>query len=115
MSTKQFLELTQLAEASYAEFDSYRFIEALTREGMSYSQADALDDKWQLVPGAHRPNTASGAGYAMGLTNLYNLFTMLGGASGFSTSGLTNTNEAVEKPDFRLPMQSTLQFFEGTG
>lgn len=60
----QFFELAQLAEASYADF-SDPDIEARAAlidngDGFSPTQADLFLADWQIVSGAHRPNTDSG-------------------------------------------------------
>ena len=60
INTTEFFELTQLAEASYAEFDRFTAKTALTNAGFSDKQATDFLADWQLVAGAHRPNTDSG-------------------------------------------------------
>jgi hypothetical protein len=63
LGTKDFFELAQLAEASYAEFSLFaanKSKDALVADGFSNKQADLFLADWQLVSGGHRPNTASG-------------------------------------------------------
>ncbi|MEW5967529.1 MAG: calcium-binding protein [Pseudomonadota bacterium] len=68
INAKQFFELAQLAEASYASFDSPLSLkDAVTNTNPDYNkmsfsiaQADELILHWSVVPGAHQPNTASG-------------------------------------------------------
>ena len=63
ITTKNYFELAQLAEASYAKFNLFaadKTKDALIAEGFSDKQATDFLADWQLVAGAHQPNTASG-------------------------------------------------------
>jgi hypothetical protein len=64
INTERLFQLTQLAEASYAKLDLQILKDAVqnTTFNMSFSakQADALVATWEVVTGAHRPNTESG-------------------------------------------------------
>lgn len=67
LTIKDFFDLAQLAEASYANFSvpPENYDEALVDKGFSDTQADIFLADWQLVPNAHRPNTASGFSSAL--------------------------------------------------
>jgi hypothetical protein len=77
LMTKDFFDLAQLAEASYANLavPPENYDEALEDKDFSPTQVDLFLAAWQLVPNAHHPNTASGCT-----------------ASGFSSTLFKNTD-----------------------
>lgn len=63
ITTKNYFELAQLAEASYAKFDLFaadKTKDALIAADFSDKQADLFLTDWQIVNNGHQPNTASG-------------------------------------------------------
>ncbi len=64
INANEFFELAQLAEAAYADFSDPGLSpkDALINDGKGFSskQADDFLADWQIVSGAHQPNTDSG-------------------------------------------------------
>ena len=53
-------QLSELAEASYSDFRTSDYVKNLTSKDFSNTQAQDFVSRWNIVPGTHQPNTATG-------------------------------------------------------